>query len=180
MSSDSEDQMIENEDTENIDDTDQNEEPKHIKNEMVDKLTLELLMNKSHYNRYIAQVDPVKHEKHVKFQSQINKYKRKIIDMTTELVSSPTKQITNDVNDAFTDYIKTLINYFEMKDIENQSTNNPNDEDTLFGSIDETHSEPARTSYDNETGTTSLWGGSQVIKRKTKNINHFMHGFPRK
>jgi len=143
---------------------------------MIEQLTLELLMNKSHYHKYMANADPENHEKHVQFRSQISKYKHKIISITNELISSQTKQITTDVNDAFIDYVKTLINYFQMKDIENtENISSSNEEDTMFGGMD-TDNNTGNDNNDNG----SLWGGHHVVKRKTNNINNFMHGFPRK
>jgi len=142
-------------------------------NEMIDKVTLELLMNKSHYNKYMANADPEQHDKTLKFRSQISKYKHKIISITNELITSQTKQVTTDVNNAFTDYVKTLIQYFQMKELENKP--HTDDDDILFGSIDNDSDDDIVT-----TPTMSLWGGGTVVKRKTRNKTSFMHGFPKK
>jgi hypothetical protein len=110
-----------------------------IQNEMIDKVTLELLMNKNHYQRYIAQNDPAKHQEYVKHNALIHKYKHKIISITNELLSSPTKQITVDVNEAYADYVKTLIKHFQAKEFENISNHNNADEDVLFENMEETN-----------------------------------------
>ena len=141
-------------------------------NEMIDKLTLELLMNKSHYKRYIANTDPTKHAEMVKYNALITKYKYKIMNITNEMLSDPSKQITTNVNDAFNGYVKTLIQYFQMKEFENISNEHSDEDDVLFGSIAD---EVCNTveSEQNETVEPimkSFWGGSRVVKQK-QNIN---------
>jgi len=138
-------------------------------NKAIDKLTLELLMNKSHYKRYIANADPEKHAEMVKHNHLVTKYKFKIIELTNNLLSDPTKQITTDVNDAFTGYIKTLLMYFQMKDLEHASPNRSDDEDILFGDIDDAETEYGTNETVNvEPLMKSFWGGNQVIKQKSK------------
>ena len=107
-------------------------------NEMIDKLTLELLMNKSHYKRYIANADPTKHAEMVKHNSLITKYKYKMMNLTNEMLSNPSKQITTNVNDAFNGYVKTLIQYFQMKELENKS-NEHSDEDDVIPEVLQQH-----------------------------------------
>jgi hypothetical protein len=141
-------------------------------NEMIDKLTLELLMNKSHYKRYIANADPTKHAEMVKHNALITKYKYKIMNITNELLSDPSKQITTSVNEAFNGYVKTLIQYFQMKEFENKSNEHSDEDDVMFGSIDEdvcnaVESEQSETV---EPIMKSFWGGSRVVKQK-QNIN---------
>ena len=141
-------------------------------NEMIDKVTLELLMNKNHYKRYIANTDPTKHAEMVKHNALITKYKYKIMNITNEMLSDPSKQITTNVNDAFNGYVKTLIQYFQMKELENKSNEHSDEEDVMFGSIDD---EVCNTveSEQNETVEPimkSFWGGSRVVKQK-QNIN---------
>ena len=140
-----------------------------LSNTLIDKVTLELLMNKSHYNRYIANTNPEKHAEMVKHNHLVTKYKFKIIELTNNLLSDPTKQITTDVNDAFTGYIKTLLMYFQMKDLEHASPNRSGDEDILFGDVDD-----AETEYDTNEQVNidplmkSFLGGNQVLKQKGK------------
>lgn len=140
-------------------------------NEMIDKLTLELLMNKSHYKRYIANADPTKHAEMVKHNALITKYKYKIMNLTNEMLSDPSKQITTSVNDAFNGYVKTLIQYFQMKELENTSNERSDEDDVMFGSIDE---EVCNTVEPEQTETVepimkSFWGGSRVVKQKQNN-----------
>jgi hypothetical protein len=141
-------------------------------NEMIDKLTLELLMNKSHYKRYIANADPTKHAEMVKHNALITKYKYKIMNITNDMLSDPSKQITTSVNEAFNGYVKTLIQYFQMKELENKSNEHSDDDDVLFGNMNEdgcatAESEQVETV---EPVMKSFWGGSRVVKQK-QNVN---------
>jgi hypothetical protein len=139
---------------------------------MIDKVTLELLMNKNHYKRYIANTDPTKHAEMVKHNALITKYKYKITNLTNEMLSDPSKQITTNVNEAFNGYIKTLIQYFQMKELENKSNEHSDDDDVLFGNIDEDDC-PAVETEENDAVQPimkSFWGGSRVVKQK-QNVN---------
>jgi len=141
-------------------------------NEMLDKLTLELLMNKSHYKRYIANADPTKHAEMVKHNALITKYKYKIMNLTNEMLSDPSKQITTSVNEEFNGYVKTLIQYFQMKELENKSNEHSDEDDVLFGSMDADASNAAESEQNEpvEPIMKSFWGGSRVVKQK-QNIN---------
>ena len=140
-------------------------------NEMIDKFTLEILMNKNHYKRYIANADPAKHEELIKHNALIAKYKYKITNLTNDLLADPTKQITTDVNDAFTGYVKTLIQYFQVKEIENKSNEHSDEEDILFGDIEEDACKSLESEQIQPT-MKSFWGGNRVIKQKSR-IDHF-------
>jgi hypothetical protein len=152
-----------------------------IQNEMIDKVTLELLMNKNHYQRYIAQNDPIKHDEYMKYNALIKKYKQQIINITNELLSSPTKQITIDVNEAYNNYVKTLIKHFQAKEFENKPNHTDSDEDVLFGNMDETDNIiDADTNGDTEDDNIesqpimkSFWGGNHVVKQKYKGISNY-------
>ena len=141
-------------------------------NEMIDKVTLELLMNKNHYKRYIANTDPTKHAEMVKHNALITKYKYKIMNITNDLLSDPSKQITTSVNEAFNGYVKTLIQYFQMKELENKSTEHSDEDDVMFGSIDEDVCNKVESEPNDivEPVMKSFWGGSRVVKQK-QNMN---------
>jgi hypothetical protein len=44
----------------------------------IDKLTLEMFMNKQTYRRYVAKTDPTKHAVHEEYMSDLSKYKNSI------------------------------------------------------------------------------------------------------
>ena len=99
------------------------------------KLSLELFMNKNAYNRYVEKTDPDKHEEHKEYKEQTRKYKERIIGITRRYLDNPDMQITCEMNDMFSDYCKTCIKYFELKDLEETCSyehKEEPDEDTMF------------------------------------------------
>lgn len=131
-------------------------------NEFIDNITLELLMNKGQYNKYISKKHPEKYEKVREFQEKTNKYKYDIIDLTKDLLENPEKEISTEVNEIFEAYVKKLINFFEMKEVERGSLFTPRaygsdkEDDMMFEKIDDPT--PTPVNYGD-----SLWG-----KRITK------------
>lgn len=85
----------------------------------IDKLTLEYLMNKNTYNRYIEKTDPNKYKQEQEFREKINKYKSKMISLTLQYLDNRDFQVNNELDVMMNEYEKTLIKYFEMKDLEN-------------------------------------------------------------
>jgi hypothetical protein len=146
------------------------ESVKPMINEFVDKVTLELLMNKNHYSRYLSQTDPKKHQEHLNHLEKIRKYRYKIMNVTTDFFNNPEHQITTEVNDAFDHYVRTLIRHYECKEMENHEESN-HDEDTLFGNMEEPliGDNPTMKSY---------WGKNKVVK-KGNQIGFPMNYIPR-
>jgi hypothetical protein len=147
-------------------------------NDHIDKLTLELLLNKNHYSKYLSKTDPEKYEKHKEYKAKLRKYSVDIIDITSRLIENPKDGISTEVEEGFDIYMKSLIRYFEMKELENTNeynqNNENNDDDMLFGAIDEEPKEPSASK--------SFWGKDRVLK-KEKDINAFtmeMFSRPRK
>ena len=137
----------------------------------IDKLTMELMMNKAHYQKYLAKTNP---DKFIETQEHINKivkYKHRISNLMNELLDDSCKsnisaKYTNDINDSFDQFMRTCMKYFELKELEQNSGGGgggrPDDEDdeTLFGGMSD---EPVQT--------TSIWG--KAIKR-TQNPKYTM------
>ena len=98
--------------------------------EKIDQLTMELLTNKKHYNKMLSVNNPEKYEKQMEFLNKKEKYNQQIIEMTGELLSSQNKIFTNDIYDAFENYLNKCFRYLEMKEIENDEN-----EDILFPTI---------------------------------------------
>lgn len=140
----------------------ENTEADETNNEFIDNITLELLMNKGQYNKYISKKHPEKYEKVKEFQGKLYKYKYDIIDLTKELLENPEKDISNDVNEIFEAYVKKLIHFFEMKEIDSGNLFTPrpynnDDDDMMFEKIDEPTSTPSNRGI-------SLWG-KRIIKK---------------
>lgn len=128
-------------------------EPKTSKStsEYIDKITLELLINKNQYNKYIASTDPEKHKKITEFSDKLAKYSDQILSLTEQYCSNPKTMKTTEMDEMFIQYAKTCFRYFEMKELEGEPEFGQNDygqdkdEDVLFA--------PAQA-----TPVHSLWG----------------------
>jgi hypothetical protein len=121
----------------------------------IDKLTLELLINKTQYNKYIKQTNPNRFTEEQAYLGKINKYKHKIEKMFSTLLNNSDTQITNDIHTDFTTFIKTCIHYFDMKEMENENTYQKEDpdEDVLFGNMDTYVSEELREPLSNNSSS---------------------------
>jgi hypothetical protein len=128
----------------------------------IDKMTMELLMNKTQYQKYVCLTDPKKHLENQEFNRKLRKYKNQIMNLTNELIVDPNKQITNDVNQGFQDYARTLIEHFEIKEMENPEKP-VLDEDVMF---DPTAMEEDSTLEDTS-AIKSFWGKDRVVKKKS-------------
>jgi hypothetical protein len=98
-------------------------------NEYIDKLTLEMFMNKSHYYKYLSKTDPAKFEKRAKHRAALRRYAIDIVDITSKMIENPDDAPTTEVAEAFDDYVKTLMKYLEMRGDEDA------DQDTLFDPV---------------------------------------------
>jgi hypothetical protein len=117
----------------------------------IDKLTLELLINKSQYKKYVQKNDPAKYSENQVYLGKIQKYSYKIEQLFSSLLENPDQQITTDVNREFTHFVKTCIQYFELKEMEcvaEDHNGDPIDDETLFGTIDDSVA----------SSSSSLWG----------------------
>jgi len=160
-----------------MEDAEPNEETNMIQkstNQHVDKLTLEFLTNKYQYNKYLSKSDPKKYEENMTHYHKIHKYKDKIMEITNNYCNNPNRQITTNLDDAFNDYVRSCIQYFEMKELENidDSSSNHADEDTLFMNIDEKDDNTNNTSY--KEPTKSFWGKGA---KKTNYMNSDLRVF---
>uniref|UniRef100_A0A6C0F423 Uncharacterized protein n=1 Tax=viral metagenome TaxID=1070528 RepID=A0A6C0F423_9ZZZZ len=99
--------------------------------EGVDKITLELLMNKQQYNKYLAIKDPSKYDEVQQYLIKIKKYKDIILEITEEYVVNSNKQNTNELDEAFQQYSKSCIRFIEMKNLETD-IGSGRDDDVLF------------------------------------------------
>ena len=144
---------------ENNDDETDTAAPLIKSNEFVDKVTLEFLMNKKQFKKYVAKTDPDRHEEIEKHLFNVAKYKPAILRMTTDLLDDPEKQVNLVVNDAFDEYVRTMIRYFQTKELEPKNGIEEEDEDTLFGTMDEVERKPTAT-----TSSQSFWSSQRVSK----------------
>ena len=135
-------------------------------NSSFDQITLELMCNKKKYNKIIEKTNPKKFEENREQTIKLNKYSDKIMNITNQLLDSPDTQITNEINNAFEEYSRICIRYFEMKEYENKYNHESEDEDILFGNIDDSYEnkekiDPFFTPNPmNKIPTKSYWGKS--------------------
>ena len=108
--------------------------PKEMSNPAVDKMTLELLLNKNYYQKYLSKNDPKKYQEHQEYLQKIKTFKHSITYMTTEMLNDHKKTYTNEINEAFTHYCQTLIRHLEIKkfDPNQNKTDYYEDENTMF------------------------------------------------
>lgn len=101
--------------------------------ENIDKITLELLMNKNSYNRYVEQTDPDAYEKHQKFRNKVHKYKSKILSCTENYLDDENYSLTTEMDTMMNDFIRCFVKHFEIKELESEERE-PED-DVLFDNI---------------------------------------------
>lgn len=136
----------------------------------IDKLTLELLTNKSQYKKYLSKADPEKYKSNQEHLEKISKYRGKILDVFSQLLDDPDKQITTGLNDDFDHFVKSCINHFEMKELEKygnhfEKEEEQEDDDILFGNCDEKD----ELIESNIPKSTSFWGKS-IIKKGNQSL----------
>ena len=100
-----------------------------MQNQDIDKLTLELLTNKSQYKKYLSKADPEKYKSNQEHLEKISKYRGKILSVFSQLLDDPDKQITTSLNEDFDHFVKSCISHFEKQQEE--------DDDIMFGNCDE-------------------------------------------
>ena len=143
----------------------------------IDKLTMELMMNKSHYKKYLQNRDPQKYQEVQEHISKIRKYGDQIESLFAELLADSMKsnapeKHTRAINDSFQEYIKTCIQHFEIKDLEQGSVASAAvDSDVMFepSTIDHTISNTVTSS----SGSGSSWGAPITREKSTSKPSHY-------
>ena len=121
----------------------------------VDKITLELLMNKSQYTKYLSVKDPTRYEELQQHLEKVAKYKDQIMEITHEYCEDHNTQKSLELNDAFSDYVKSCIKFIEMKEFEEEPKYEKTlDEDTMFERCDNPQTRPIQ----------SFWGKGAIKK----------------
>lgn len=98
----------------------------------IDRMTLELFMNKTQYIKYLAIQDPNKYSEVKEHQSKVEQYMDTIMEITAEYCENHTKQNSNELDDAFRDYAKSCIRFIEMKAMEQPFKAKEEDGDVMF------------------------------------------------
>jgi len=120
-------------------------------NKMIDKLTLEIMANKSKYKKYLLKTDPDKYEKIQEYSMKLRKYETDILRIVNDYICSPNKQITTDLDEAFEHFAKSCMKYLEMKEFEKYGDYQENTNDVIF---------PYSSGIDKQSFSSSYWGKS--------------------
>jgi hypothetical protein len=131
-----------------------------INNPNIDKITLELFMNRNIYKKYVAKNEPEKHEKLLEHYGNIKKYRHRIIELTKQLLDDPTLQITTETNEIFDAYSRILVRHFQQKDMETNQL-----EDVMFDP--EAMEESPAVEQVQVFNQSSFWGKERVVKSQT-------------
>jgi len=100
----------------------------------IDKLSMELLLNKTQYQKYLVKTDPQKYAEYQEFVDNCHRLRRPIVDITARLLDNPKRNTySQDVSEAFQKYAQTLIRYLDIKEMTEQVEDlDGSDEDMMF------------------------------------------------
>jgi hypothetical protein len=152
-----------------------------LANEYINKITMELLMSKPNYSKYLESKDPSSYKAQNHYNKDIEKYITVIKSIFDEEVSNTQTQLlgrSRVLKQSFDIFVKECIQYIKMTELNHT---NYNDDETMFQNCDEieekikninANSRAIQKECDEDEGisnmnTNSLWGGS-VIKHDMK------------
>lgn len=145
--------------------------------ESIDKMTLELFMNKKHYNKMLSKADPRKYADRQEHLENIKKYKWDIQRVINDLFENPDKQIGSDVDESFETFLKSTIRYLQYSDLNAPLRNYgaDKDDDTMFDFDNYASLERPKLRRHVHGGEIeqpaslekSLWGQARVVKKTT-------------
>ena len=103
------------------------------KNDYVDEITLQLLINKQCKSKYLMHHDPDKYKEEEEYKEKVKYYKNDIANIFNDYSNIKNYQITSDLDDAYNNFIKACLKHFEIKEVEQENTyNQDNNDDVLF------------------------------------------------
>ena len=150
-------------------------------NKFVDQISLEFLLNKTQYQKYLKKTDPQKFTEIQEFSENCSRLSRPIMDMTMRLLQTPkTDKYSQEVQDAFDRYARILIRYIEMKEMTDQlqSEYDNHDEDTLFPETMNKEGEETETEGETEAEGEEAEGeeaeGEEAEGEEAKHNNSFL------
>ena len=155
------------------------------KQKQIDKMTLELLVNKRQYRKYLEKHNTAEYEEKENNFTRFNKYKRQIGTLMQDLlndysVSGNSAHLGNtEIQDIFEAFIQKTTYFFESKEHETHSFGyHEDDPDTLFETLidpedDVTDDPPSISSsglfpgsFANQFRQGNSFWGKNVVKRK--------------
>ena len=116
----------------------------NLRQKQIDRMTLELLVNKSHYRKYLEKTDPAEYEKKQERYDRFDKYRGRIGNMFKEMlndysVSGTSPHLGNvDLQELFAAFVDKSVYYFETREFEQSPVgvcDDVDDDEVLFGDI---------------------------------------------
>jgi hypothetical protein len=139
-------------------DTEAEDHLREIKRKELDRLSLELLSNTTHYKKYLAKTDPDAKLRTLQDMRRFSKHKSKVADLLMELLEDyedlgTTSIVANtNIQRIFKECVEKTMQFIEWRDCME-----PGDNETLFEHIDEP--EPEEEIIEPRE-TASFWGKS--------------------
>lgn len=119
------------------------------KNSYIDDITLQLISNKSQYNKYLNISNPGRNHELQEYYQSVKTHKNDILNILKDYMENPEDQISVDMNNALENFVRSCLKHFELKQAENSNAfyknsdtyinnyHDDDDEDMLFGQMDE-------------------------------------------
>lgn len=124
------------------------------KQQEIDKLTLELLMNRNQFKKYKQEATFADDNDKFQFDLDLETYKLDIENAFNELLNNPNSRVHPDVYESFSNFCKSVIYGVQQRKIE--STN-------LFNA-DEVEEKKINT---NQRKIQSFWNSNIILKKET-------------
>jgi hypothetical protein len=91
---------------------------------------------------------------------------------------------SNDIEESFHSYVKSIIKYFEIKEIQDANTQSEynNEDEVIFTKFDNdrNHADKSDKSDENADHMKSYWGKEKVIKKPSSYVHYDMNIFRKK
>jgi hypothetical protein len=97
----------------------------------LDQLTIELLTNKKHFNKYLSNNDPEKFKMEVTRTANIQKYNTQILNLINEMLFNNEYMVSNEMQISFNHFLDICFRHFESIQ-SNDEDYNKNEDDILF------------------------------------------------
>ena len=102
------------------------------KNEYIDEITLQLLINKQCKSKYLMQHHPDKYKEDEEYKEKIAYYKTDIENIFDDYLNIKSHQVSSNLDEAFDIFIRACLKHFEIKEVEQENTYNNDDNEILF------------------------------------------------
>lgn len=116
-------------------------------NKFADEASLQFLVNRQQYKKYISANDEIKSREIKIFQDKLESFKNEIVAITKDYCENPDIQLSSELDEIFEAYAKHCIKHLEMKELESKDSSH--EDDMLFGKIN--HNKPTESFH-------SFWG----------------------